>query len=216
VIRIVKNYPPPYVKRQAAWNDRYITDPVTVVITEVVSSWRWLTPSAVTLIAFGFAIGAWYMFLDPSPVNQVWGAILWQVNYLLDGVDGKLARKRSEFAPYGAQLDNVLDKVKKVGALTALVSSAQSDQFELMLLIVIHYALLRIPMSRSERVQGWFARRGARISFDPLDQVFIILFLGPIFGRFFEAVLVVVSLQLLDRLVNALFAFGERSQGHLK
>lgn len=202
MIDVFRNYPPSYVKKLAAWNDRYITDPITVVLTEILAPLRWLSPSSVTLIAFAFSLVACFYFLDGTRVGLLWGAALWEVNYLLDGVDGKLARKRTEFAPYGAKLDNMLDKVKKAMALAALLWVEQDNQLAMLAALVCHYALLRLPARKSEQLVAWFHQHGARATLDPLDLVFLLLFVAPLMGLVYQMVLVVVGLQLLDRAIH--------------
>ncbi len=209
MIEAIRHYPPAYVKRLAAWNDRFLTDPITVVLTELLAPLRWLSPSAVTLIAFGFSLIACFCFLDATRSGLISGALFWEINYLLDGVDGKLARKRSEFAPYGARLDNLLDKVKKALALAALVLVEKDHQAAMIVAVGCHYILLRVPSQRSMGIVEWFNRQGARTSLDPLDMVFLLLFVGPLLGNTYSMILFVLFLQVADRAVHVIACMRE-------
>lgn len=195
-------YPPPYVKPLACWNDKYITDPVTVVITELVAPIKRVTPTHITLVAFVFSLVACWYYAQPGRASLLWGAAYWQINYFLDGVDGKLARKRQQFSRYGAQLDLQLDKVKKAIALVCLWYAHGNLSYWLLGLIALHYALMRLPVPRSARLRCWFNARGIRSSFSPLDQLFLVLFVGPLTGAIWGTLAMVVVLQILDHAIN--------------
>ncbi|WP_271216937.1 CDP-alcohol phosphatidyltransferase family protein [Streptosporangium carneum] len=72
-----------------------------------------LTPNAVTGISVGLAVLAAVWFSDGTRSAQVAGAVLLYLSFVLDCVDGQLARYTRAFSPLGAWLDATFDRVKE-------------------------------------------------------------------------------------------------------
>ena len=78
-----------------------------------------LTPDAVSVVAFGFAVGAAATFA----VGGVWylvGAVLVFANGWLDLLDGRLARELGVASPAGDLLDHVIDRYADVVIVAGL------------------------------------------------------------------------------------------------
>jgi hypothetical protein len=89
------------------WMARRIARPAALGITWVVAPWG-VSPSAATLIAWGFAIAASAVFAWGTVWGWMLGAGLLHLWYLLDHVDGQLARLRGTSSLDGAQLDYLM------------------------------------------------------------------------------------------------------------
>jgi phosphatidylglycerophosphate synthase len=93
------------------------------VATFLVSSWSrhlvrlaarlGLTPNAVTGLSVGLAGLAAVAFSAGQRRAQVAGAVLLYLSFVLDCVDGQLARYTRMFSPLGAWLDATFDRVKE-------------------------------------------------------------------------------------------------------
>ncbi|MEV7970235.1 CDP-alcohol phosphatidyltransferase family protein [Sphaerisporangium sp. NPDC088356] len=93
------------------------------VATYLVSSWSGhvvrlaarlgLTPNAVTGLSVGLAGLAAVAFSAGERRAQVAGAVLLYLSFVLDCVDGQLARYTRMFSPLGAWLDATFDRVKE-------------------------------------------------------------------------------------------------------
>ena len=70
-----------------------------------------VSPNAVSLVCFGLGVAAAALVAQPSWAAMVAGASLLQVNSILDGVDGELARVRFQGSKLGEWLDTVSDDV---------------------------------------------------------------------------------------------------------
>jgi hypothetical protein len=110
--------------------------------TYAVSSYSWriarwaarrrLTPNMVTSISMGIAVLAAVWFAAGTRVGMVVGALLLYVAFVLDCVDGQLARYTRQFSTLGAWLDATFDRAKEyvayaglaVGSTAAAVGSA--------------------------------------------------------------------------------------------
>ncbi|MEV8633762.1 CDP-alcohol phosphatidyltransferase family protein [Streptosporangium sp. NPDC051023] len=72
-----------------------------------------LTPNAVTGISVGLAALAALWFSAGTRPAQIAGAVLLYLSFVLDCVDGQLARYTRAFSPLGAWLDATFDRVKE-------------------------------------------------------------------------------------------------------
>ncbi|RAY14196.1 CDP-alcohol phosphatidyltransferase family protein [Actinomadura craniellae] len=91
--------------------------------TYAVSTYSWriarlaarlrLTPNMVTSISMGVAVLAAVWFADGTRVGMLLGALLLYVAFVLDCVDGQLARYTRQFSTLGAWLDATFDRAKE-------------------------------------------------------------------------------------------------------
>ncbi|MGW4423652.1 CDP-alcohol phosphatidyltransferase family protein [Streptosporangium sp. NPDC004631] len=77
------------------------------------AAWLGLTPNAVTGISVGLALLAAIWFSAGTRPAQIAGAVLLYLSFVLDCVDGQLARYTRAFSPLGAWLDATFDRVKE-------------------------------------------------------------------------------------------------------
>ncbi|RJL30512.1 CDP-alcohol phosphatidyltransferase family protein [Bailinhaonella thermotolerans] len=79
-----------------------------------------LTPNAVTGISVGLAVLAAVWFGAGTRAGLIAGAVLVYLSFVLDCVDGQLARYTRRFSPMGAWLDATFDRVKEYVAYVGL------------------------------------------------------------------------------------------------
>ncbi|GAA4205786.1 hypothetical protein GCM10022252_66880 [Streptosporangium oxazolinicum] len=79
-----------------------------------------LTPNAVTGISVGLAALAAVWFSVGTRSGMVTGAVLLYLSFVLDCVDGQLARYTRAFSPLGAWLDATFDRVKEYAVYLGL------------------------------------------------------------------------------------------------
>ena len=109
------------VKAQDAWWTVLAIDPLAVPMTLWIAHHTRLTPNMVTAIANVIGFGAGLAFLG----GWLWlGAVLYQVAFLFDCIDGKLARYKRMSSPVGAFLDWMLDRSMDVYAAITLAAGA--------------------------------------------------------------------------------------------
>jgi phosphatidylglycerophosphate synthase len=102
--------------------------------TYAVSSWsplvtKWcarlgLTPTAVTGISVLFAVAAALAFWQASRPFMVAGAVLLYLGFVLDCVDGQLARYLRRFGAFGGWLDTMADRAKEYAVYAGLAAGA--------------------------------------------------------------------------------------------
>lgn len=91
-----------------AWWTVLLIDPVAVPLTRALRPIRWCTPTRVTLVAHGLGLVCASLFAAGWLVAA---AILFEVRFVLDCVDGKLARLRGTSSNVGRFADYVGDMV---------------------------------------------------------------------------------------------------------
>ena len=98
---------------------RYINRPVSLRVSRLLLHTS-VTPNQVSVVAAVIgAIGVAGFLVPTSPVYPITGAVLLQVNSVLDGIDGELARTRLQESRFGAYLDSVLDEILNTALLAA-------------------------------------------------------------------------------------------------
>jgi len=98
--------------------------------TYAVSSYSWriarwaahrrLTPNVVTSISMGVAVVAAVWFAAGTRTGMIIGAVLLYFAFVLDCVDGQLARYTRQFSTLGAWLDATFDRAKEYVAYAGL------------------------------------------------------------------------------------------------
>jgi len=107
-------------KRRDSWWTVIFVDPLAVRIVWLIAPYRWATPNFVTGVSFLFGIAAALAFLDASRFGLVAGALLFYFGFVLDCVDGKVARLNGNGSEIGKWVEFVLDRIRfllGVGAL---------------------------------------------------------------------------------------------------
>ena len=189
-----------YFVKYESWTTILTSNPFIIPLTELLAKTP-VTPNQITILSFLVALGAVYLYFTGSLFV---GALIWHIGYILDCVDGTLARKLGKTSDFGAKLDRTLDKIKKILAISAIIYATHSQyNLSLMILFVIlHYLLHRIKFRKNEVLMEYLHARGIKSFFDSLDEQFFIVFLGPLTGYVFQFVVITLVLQVLNRVVH--------------
>jgi phosphatidylglycerophosphate synthase len=110
-------------KSRDAWWTVLLVDPLAVHIVRWVAPYRRITPNMISVVAFTFGLGAAVCFAFGTPWWLVAGALLFHVAFVLDCVDGKVARLNGTGTVFGAWLDYMMDRVRVVTCTAALVGA---------------------------------------------------------------------------------------------
>jgi hypothetical protein len=93
------------------WN-RYVARPAAAVLLVPLQSSR-ITPNQVTFASLiVFAAAAAMLITMPGKAGLLWAVLVIECSYVLDCVDGQLARLRGTSTPIGAHLDFLMDELK--------------------------------------------------------------------------------------------------------
>jgi CDP-alcohol phosphatidyltransferase len=111
---------PEGAKKRDYWWTVLLVDPLAVPLARYISDRRLLTADQVTWISavFGLPVGLAYAW--GSRTGLIVGAVLFYVSFLLDCVDGKVARALGTIGPAGVTLDQIADGARRASASLGL------------------------------------------------------------------------------------------------
>ncbi|WP_063775523.1 MULTISPECIES: CDP-alcohol phosphatidyltransferase family protein [Actinoplanes] len=95
-----------------AWWTVLLVDPLASRLVRQVAPYRWITPNVLTLIATILGTGAAVSFAIGDRWWLVAGGILFHLSFVVDCMDGKIARLNGTGTIFGQWLDFVLDRVR--------------------------------------------------------------------------------------------------------
>jgi phosphatidylglycerophosphate synthase len=128
----------PLKARDAVWTVTVI-DPLAVPLVARVARRRSVTPNRLTVASALVAILAGVAF---ALGELVVGALVYQLSFLLDCMDGKLAKARSLSNPLGGWFDVIGDTIRLIACAIGLVIALQ-DEAALAVPLTMAYVSLR-------------------------------------------------------------------------
>jgi phosphatidylglycerophosphate synthase len=115
------------LKPREEWWSRVFATPVAHGILLVVADWRWITPNRLTLLSLATALVACLLITTGEEAYLLLAGGVIQLSYVLDCMDGQLARYRNASSRLGAFADKWADYVKFPAILLALTINAFHD-----------------------------------------------------------------------------------------
>jgi len=107
----------PILKKVDAWWTVLLIDPLAMGLTRLVRTWSAVTPMRMTVLAHLLGVACAALF---ARGHLVAAAVLFEVRFVLDCADGKLARVRGTSSAAGAYVDYVGDYLVVALNATAL------------------------------------------------------------------------------------------------
>jgi phosphatidylglycerophosphate synthase len=107
-------------KSRDAWWTVLLVDPFAVRLVRLVAPYRWITPNLLSGIAFVLGLGAAWSFAMADRWWLVAGAVLFHLSFVVDCMDGKIARLRGIGTLFGAWFDFMFDRLRVVACTAAL------------------------------------------------------------------------------------------------
>jgi phosphatidylglycerophosphate synthase len=111
-------------KKVDAWWTVLLVDPLAVRLVRLVAPYRWITPNLLTWFATVLGLGAAVCFALADRGWLIAGALLFHASFVVDCMDGKIARLRETGTLFGAWFDFMFDRLRVV-ACTATLFGAQ-------------------------------------------------------------------------------------------
>jgi phosphatidylglycerophosphate synthase len=108
-------------KDRDAWWTVLLVDPLAVRLVRRVAPYRWITPNRLTTAAFALGLGAAACFWQQSRLWLIAGALLFHASFVLDCMDGKVARLNGAGSVFGAWMDYVFDRFRVVACTVGLM-----------------------------------------------------------------------------------------------
>ena len=197
--------PEPVLKRVDAWWSVVVVDPIAVRLVGILTPHPVVTPTALTITAHTLGVAAAVLFAVDAIVAA---AIVFEVRFVLDCADGKLARVRGTSSASGAYLDYVGDFLvvgTVMGALSLHLAWEEAASATLVvglpLAFLAHIAAVRSHQleaahegsedPRPQRVpsgyRAWMAARRLRPAPSGIDVEHGLLFVVPIVASLLDA-----------------------------
>ncbi|WP_067504184.1 CDP-alcohol phosphatidyltransferase family protein [Actinoplanes sp. TFC3] len=134
-------------KAKDAWWTVLLVDPVAARLVWLVSPYRWITPNFLTGIATILGLGAAAAFATGERWWVVAGALLFHVSFIVDCMDGKIARLNGTGSMFGTWLDFMFDRVRVFICALALFGGQYertgSDTYLWVMIAVVFLDLFR-------------------------------------------------------------------------
>ncbi|BCJ56428.1 hypothetical protein Asp14428_79030 [Actinoplanes sp. NBRC 14428] len=109
-------------KDRDAWWTVWLVDPLASRLVWLVAPIRWVTPNLLTMGAFILGVVSAYCFAQGDYPWLVAGAVLFHFSFVLDCMDGKIARLKGTGSVFGSWLDYVFDRLRVVVCGVALMA----------------------------------------------------------------------------------------------
>ncbi|MEC4019222.1 CDP-alcohol phosphatidyltransferase family protein [Streptomyces sp. H27-D2] len=109
-------------KKRDAWWTVLLVDPVATPLVRWTAMRTRITPNQITWFALLLGLAAAACFANGSWGWLLVGAALYHVSFILDCMDGKLARLTGNGSVFGAWLDYVFDRLRVLACAIALMS----------------------------------------------------------------------------------------------
>jgi phosphatidylglycerophosphate synthase len=109
-------------KKSDYWWTVLAVDPVALPIVRLLFRRRWLSPDQVTWLVLATGIPVGLLFATGERAGLIAGAVLFYVSFVLDCVDGKLARALEVTSPRGKALDEMADATRRASASIGLAA----------------------------------------------------------------------------------------------
>ncbi|MFB8089648.1 CDP-alcohol phosphatidyltransferase family protein [Streptomyces sp. NPDC055992] len=134
-------------KKRDAWWTVLLVDPVATRMLIGMAKFRFITPNRVTWSALFVGLGSAYFFLKGDTGSLVIGAALYHLSFILDCIDGKLARLKGNGTVFGGWLDYVFDRIRVLFCALALMGGqylrTHNELYLLAALAVVFLDMLR-------------------------------------------------------------------------
>ena len=198
-------------KKRDYWWTVLAIDPLAVPLTRWIARRKLLTADQVTVLSAlpGIAMGA--SFATATRTGLIVGGILFYVSFLLDCIDGKLARALGTLNPKGKTLDEMADGARRaagsIGLAIALFRAAQPDGSDGRFWWAIAYGLLAFyfavlsggtrPEPQTKVGSRWsesLARHRLLPTPGTPDIAALVFFFGPLFDVVYPTLIVGCSL----------------------
>ena len=100
------------VKKKDGWWASKFSGPIANIFLYFIADQKWITPNCVTSSSLFLCLATGVLLSTGMPQLLIVSAVLVQLVFILDCLDGQLARYRNESSNFGAWYDRITDRVK--------------------------------------------------------------------------------------------------------
>src|SRR3954470_3855723 len=99
-------------KARDAWWTVLLVDPLAARLVRLVAPYRWITPNLLTVLAMLLGVASAACFLAHDHRWLIAGAVLFHLSFVVDCMDGKIARLNGTGSMLGAWFDFMFDRLR--------------------------------------------------------------------------------------------------------
>jgi phosphatidylglycerophosphate synthase len=107
-------------KPRDAWWTVLLVDPLAAPLVRLVAPYRWITPNLLTVVAMVLGVASAACFLAQDRWWLVAGAALFHLSFVVDCMDGKVARLNGTGSMFGTWFDFMFDRLRVFMCAAAL------------------------------------------------------------------------------------------------
>ena len=209
---------PDGAKKRDYWWTVIAVDPLAIPITRLLVRKKWSNPDEITLISLILGLLTGLFFAVGDTWALVTGGLVYYLSFVLDCVDGKLARALDMSSAKGHELDAMSDSARRasaaIGIVTYLVYSVEAVRAHEVVLAAAFGVLSAyfIEISGAERgepqggISGRWSSTLARYRLLPTpgmpDVSALVFVIGPIVGLVIPALYVGLSMVTVGILIT--------------
>ncbi|WP_122980717.1 CDP-alcohol phosphatidyltransferase family protein [Actinoplanes teichomyceticus] len=153
-----------------AWWTVLLVDPLAARLVRLVAPYRWITPNVLTLVATVIGAGAMVSFAQGDRQWLIVGALLFHLSFVVDCMDGKIARLNGTGTVFGQWLDFVLDRVRVFFCAITLFGGQYAQHHDVAYLWLMAVAIFLDLIRYLNGSQVAKVRRGMTDKLDSLKQ----------------------------------------------
>ena len=152
-------------KKRDYWWTVLFTDPIAIPLTRLLHKKKWMSPDQVSILAAVLGLFVGPLFALGTREGLIAGGLLFQAAFIVDCIDGKLARALQITSPKGETLDRIGDAIRRASASLGLAIYLwrADDGTDLAVVVAVVYAVaayLFIELSGGSEVrqEAWFKK----------------------------------------------------------
>ena len=152
-------------KKRDYWWTVIFTDPISLPLVRLLYKRRWLTPDQVSIIAAVLGLFVGPLFALGTRAGLIAGGLVFQAAFIVDCVDGKLARALGTTSPKGETLDRIGDATRRASAslgLTLFLWRSEDYSADAILVAALYavtaYFFIELSGGSEVRQEAWFKK----------------------------------------------------------
>jgi phosphatidylglycerophosphate synthase len=154
----------PGAKKRDYWWTVLFTDPIAIPLVRFLARRRWMSADRVSILAaeLGFAVGP--VLGIGTRASFIAGGLLFQLAFIVDCIDGKLARAMGTTSERGAALDVLGDAIRRASASLGIVvgiwraEAAGTTFWFAVAYVVLAYFFIELSGGSEVRQEAWFKK----------------------------------------------------------
>jgi len=197
-------------KPREEWWSRVFATPIASVLLLAVADWHFITPNRLTILSFLLAVMSATLIVIGGHGVLIAAGIILQIAYIIDCMDGQLARYRNVSSTFGSFLDKWSDFIKFPFIILALAAEAFNATQTIMpvilgvscVFLICYLPYLKMFVLSDFGIGPWnvfsgkgFLQRNLRFFLFEEAQWYLIVSLGLFFHSAFGALVVLTVTQ---------------------